>query len=317
MWDGLIQMKPIERVRAVQQITAAMLESLDWDDISIFFTRLGLDEPESFNNKDELVRRYLARCSDAVLVEIGEQLGLAEAPVEDERFPVRQSKYWLSDHFRVFISHVHTARKSAGTLKSAMQAYGITAFVAHDDIETSDEWREEILSALMSMHAFVAVLTEDFSTSAWTDQEVGIAVARDVLVIPLSKGAIPYGFIGKYQSFNGAGRTVAEVAESVFRAICSSPRTRPEMIKCLVNTISRASDADTAIFRIQKLDRIDGVQVEDWARVRQDVSAHAVLGRSAPLLHALNGALVRHGLEPLSAGQLARPVPAFDDEIPF
>ena len=107
---------------------------------------------------------------------------------------VADSKYWLIDHFRVFISHVHTAKKQAGGLRNALQKYSISAFVAHEDIDTSDEWREEILRSLMSMDAFVAILSPDFNGSKWTDQEVGIAVARDVLLIPINRGQDPMGF---------------------------------------------------------------------------------------------------------------------------
>ena len=34
-------------------------------------------------------------------------------------------------------------------------------------------------------------LTDDFHPSLWTDQEVGVALARAVLVIPIRKGATP------------------------------------------------------------------------------------------------------------------------------
>src|SRR4029077_1769210 len=123
------------------------------------------------------------------------------------------SKYWLIDHFRVFISHVHTAKAQAGGLRIALQRYAISAFVAHDDIDTSDEWREEILRSLMSMDAFVAILTSDFISSKWTDQEVGIAVARDVLLIPINKGQDPHGLLAKYQALSSKGLLVKDVAD--------------------------------------------------------------------------------------------------------
>jgi hypothetical protein len=67
----------------------------------------------------ELTRGYLAGCSDDVLLDIAHQLGLDIAPEEhdDGLIALGDSKYWLIDHFRVFISHVHTAKLQAGALR--------------------------------------------------------------------------------------------------------------------------------------------------------------------------------------------------------
>ena len=53
------------------------------------------------------------------------------------------------------------------------------------------------------MDALAAILTPGFNESKWTDQEVGVAVGRGSLIIPIRKGMNPYGFIGKYQGMQG------------------------------------------------------------------------------------------------------------------
>ena len=88
-------------------------------------------------------------------------------------------------------------------LRDSLDRYGVSCFVAHEDIEPTKEWQDEIEGALFSMDALVALLTERFSESCWTDQEIGIAYGRGVPVVPVRLGTDPYGFIGKYQALAG------------------------------------------------------------------------------------------------------------------
>lgn len=52
------------------------------------------------------------------------------------------------------------------------------------------------------MDALVALMTEDFHDSFWTDQEVGFAFGRGIPVISVKLGRDPYGFIGKFQALS-------------------------------------------------------------------------------------------------------------------
>jgi hypothetical protein len=314
-------MRAIDRVHAERQLMKAFKEQMGWTDTDLFFKRLRIPRPKFGDEVEytlsDLTRGYLAGCSDDVLLEIAHQLGLDVAPEDhkDGLVALGDSKYWLIDHCRVFISHVHTAKVQAGALRHVLQRYAISAFVAHEDIDTSDEWREEILRSLMSMDAFVAILSPDFNSSKWTDQEVGIAVARDVLMVPISRGEQPYGFLSKYQALMSKGLLAKDVAADVFRAICANARTKGRMIESLTRTISTGSDVSEALFRIEKLNSIEGVGVEDWERVRENVAGSAVLRTSQQLLDGLNPILREKGLAPI---ELGGPKPkSLDDEIPF
>ena len=116
-------MRAIDRVHAERQLLAAFSEQMGWSDINLFFKRLRIPRPEfdtdSSYTLPELTRGYLAGCSDDVLLDIAHQLGLDIAPEEhdDGLIALGDSKYWLIDHFRVFISHVHTAKLQAGALR--------------------------------------------------------------------------------------------------------------------------------------------------------------------------------------------------------
>jgi hypothetical protein len=87
-------------------------------------------------------------------------------------------------------------------LKESLRVFGISAFVAHEDIHPTKEWQDEIENALFSMDAFVALMTEEFHESIWTDQEVGVAFGRGVPIISVKLGKDPYGFIGKFQALS-------------------------------------------------------------------------------------------------------------------
>src|ERR1700677_3202059 len=107
---------------------------------------------------------------------------------------------WGENGYRVFLSHKGGVKKETSRLKDELEVYGISAFVAHADIEPTKEWQQEIENALATMQAFVALMTPDFHDSNWTDQEVGFALGRGVPIIAAKMGKDPYGFIGKFQA---------------------------------------------------------------------------------------------------------------------
>lgn len=100
-------------------------------------------------------------------------------------------------------------------MKKALASLGVDAFMAHDDIQVSQHWRDRILEELRRMQVFVPLLSVNFKTSDWTAQEVGFAMSRpEVLIVPASlDGTVPSGFLGAYQ----ARKLDEEVNPSFFR----------------------------------------------------------------------------------------------------
>jgi hypothetical protein len=96
---------------------------------------------------------------------------------------------------------------------------GFDAFVAHEDIEPSRQWREAIEEALATCHALVAYVTPDFRESNWCSQEVGWALGRGVAVLPVRAGADPYGFFGAIQAVNEGGRADVPIAVDIAGAL--------------------------------------------------------------------------------------------------
>ena len=152
---------------------------------------------------------------------------------------------WGDGALRVFISHVEKDKEFAASLKVSLERRGMASFVAHEDIEPMREWELEIERALFSMDVLVALLTEGFSESKWTDQEVGVAVGRRVPIVPIRMGKDPYGFMAKYQAIPGSDRA-SGVADSIFRYVLSNEGLRGFGNDMLIAALSKSGSFDSS-----------------------------------------------------------------------
>jgi hypothetical protein len=105
-------------------------------------------------------------------------------------------------YIKVFISHRDNVKQIVSNIKKEFELFGISSFVAHEDIEPTEEWVKEILRALQSMDLFIVFISEDFFLSKWTNQEIGFAIGRDIPIIPIkyNTNKNPEGFISIIQA---------------------------------------------------------------------------------------------------------------------
>jgi len=144
-------------------------------------------------------------------------------------------RIWTKNQFRVFLSHKSTHKKEVATLKKELENYGICAFVAHNDIEPSKEWQDEIEKALLSMDAFVALITEDFydGEGDWTNQEIGFSIAFDIPHIYVDLGNNPRGFAAKIQALKCFW---ANASREIFNVLSTFSEVQNYLIENLKNT---------------------------------------------------------------------------------
>jgi hypothetical protein len=71
---------------------------------------------------------------------------------------------------RAFISYAHVDRLLAGQAQTVLGEVGISAFLAHEDLEVSDEWRECLLRELAQCQLFVPLLSKHYLSSTWAQQ---------------------------------------------------------------------------------------------------------------------------------------------------
>lgn len=173
--------------------------------------------------------------------------------------------FWVKHFFRLFISHVSSIKTQASEIQKELWRFGISGFVAHEDIEPTKEWLDEIKLALGTMDALVALLTPDFKDSNWTSQEVGIGIARGALVLSVRLGLDPFGFLGKDQGYQGLNKTPAQIAAAIFDILIKNPTTSDHMARCLVDcfeTVDTWEDARHYMGLIEKISVLNSSLLE-------------------------------------------------------
>ena len=100
----------------------------------------------------------------------------------------------------LFVTHAHEDTEAANETKEALRTIGFAGFVAHQDIEPTREWEDEILRNLRTCVGLVVVSTSYGRSSAWVNQEIGFAVGRGVPVIAVDRGSPPWGMLYRFQS---------------------------------------------------------------------------------------------------------------------
>jgi TIR domain len=180
-------------------------------------------------------------------------------------------------------------------------------------IEPTREWQKVIELALRSCDVLMAYVTPDFAQSRWTDQEVGWAMGRGVVLIPVKVGADPYGFFGTYQAVQvadpGDPRAVATaivraIAVAVFRRQrVGADRLIQPMATAVADAFCRSATFQGAARRFELLRLVPpGALTEaQLARLEEAVrglegssDAHLIGGENVSLLDGLLELLARH-----------------------
>ncbi len=220
-------------------------------------TRLkeGLNQLNDIGN--EFVSDVFLELLEGAQSEWRQESGLLLGP-EKAIAPGAEARIWKQDQYRVFLSHKSEVKVEVGELKKELAIYGMSGFVAHEDIHPTQEWMGEIEAALETADAFVAVLTDKFHESLWTDQEVGYALARGIPIIALRLGRDPYGFIGKFQALACNWNTAAVGAAKLLMR-------HDRMLAAYIEAISRARSFAEANFLGAILSSIEEISVESAA----------------------------------------------------
>ncbi len=200
------------------------------------------------------ILEMIEQASDEALLELAQHLGFTlESPVSSYIEPA----FWRKGMFRLFISHLAIHKKWAGELQEALLEFGISAFVAHSDIEPTTEWQDQIETALLTCDALVALLHDKFHESKWTDQEIGFAMGRGVPVFSVHFGEAPYGFIGRFQAFNGTKSDPPTLAHQIFKAYHKNKQTKKLMSEVLVRLFEESGSFLEAKARIGYLEELE------------------------------------------------------------
>jgi hypothetical protein len=179
------------------------------------------------------------------------QMSQVNSPLPQDEKAI--GRIWKPGMFRLFISHRTEDKLEITTLKDELASYGIFGFVAHKDIEVNQEWEREIRYGLNSMQALVAIVTPEFHKSHWTNQEIGIALGRGVLVTSIRAGSDPKGFTASIQGMPGNLDHPQSLALAIVDALLKHPSTSLQMREALIEGLLHSGSYNVTIACFNRL----------------------------------------------------------------
>ena len=177
---------PSQRITLLKEISTR-LGAESWPLIDVTLKQFSAPTSTEWNGTSAAyVLNMLEDEPDRTLIDLAQHVGYQFE--EEGTSPRVDPPFWRKGMLRLFVTHLATYRAFAGELQEALLPYGISSFVAHNDIEPTLEWQAQIETALATCDALVALLHERFHESKWTDQEIGFAMGRGVPAFTIRTG---------------------------------------------------------------------------------------------------------------------------------
>lgn len=305
-----MSLTPSQRIKILKAVAHRLAED-EWPLIDLTLTQFKLPMSTSWSGeKIAYVLEMAKDASDETLNGLAEHF---ELPAALPGAPsVYRPSFWKDGTLKVFISHLAAHRKFAGELQEQLLKLGISAFVAHNDIEPTLEWQTEIERGLATCDSLVALLHPDFHLSNWTDQEIGFAMGLGVPVFAVRLGQDPYGFIGRFQAFNGMGRTPAAIARELFDAYRKHKQTQRMMPDILVTLLARSHSFDASKIRTGYLEELTNWDPSFTVRIRSAIKQNSQVGGSWGVPERLEALIGKWDPTAKDTSHAS-----LDDEIPF
>ena len=186
-------MNAFERLELIDRIGRELQSIMSYAEIKTYLKVHGVDTAKAtsnVNSKWVYSKDLLSGEPEDIILRIADELKVPHNHVVTESGKVLEANFWEPFHLKLFLSHLSVFKVTTRKLQKALRKFGISAFVAHVDIEPTREWQNEIEAGLYSMDALAAILMPGFKESDWTDQEIGVAIGRGVLGRPWKTQAI-------------------------------------------------------------------------------------------------------------------------------
>jgi len=250
----------------------------EWPLVDVTLTQFKLATSEEWQgDKSAYILHMVKTASDVALIELAQHVGffLQEAPK-----PGVDPPFWRKRMFRLFISHLSSERVFAAELQEALLRFGISSFVAHNDIEPTLEWQAQIETALSTADSLVALLHPKFHASNWTDQEIGFAMGRGLPVFAVRFGQDPYGFIARFQAFVGQGKPALPLARELFDSYRKNKQSQRRMAEVLVSLFEDSGSFAEAKARVGYLEELEVWESGFVSRIEAALDANSQISGS-------------------------------------
>ena len=248
-----MSLNPSERIKIISE-ACRRLAIEEWPLIDLTLTQFGLPTTDSWSGgKEDYIIKSASDAPDDILISLAHHIGFEVSSPETGVEP----PFWKDNFVKVFISHLSAHHVFAEELKDEMVSFGLTGFVAHTDIEPTTEWQNEIETALATCDVLIALLNDGFKESSWTDQEVGFAMGRGLPVFSIRFDQDPYGFIGRFQAFNGNRKSAEELAKEIFDALRQNKQTQRKMAEVIVTLFEQSHNYQHAKENMELLENLE------------------------------------------------------------
>ena len=270
-------LSPSERVALIKEI-AGRLATEDWPLIDVTLKQFSLPWTDDWQGTEHAyVLHMIEKAPDQSLIDLAQHVGFQFEEVTRRRI---EPPFWRKGMFRVFVTHLAIHRDFAGELQEALLKFGVSCFIAHNDIEPTQEWQTQIETALATCDTLVALLHKNFHLSKWTDQEIGFSMGRGVPAFAVRFDQDPYGFIGRFQAFNGTGKTAAVLGRELFDAYRKNKQTQRRMSEVLVGLFEESISFAEAKARIGYLEDLEIWEPSFSTRIRSAAKTNSQVSGS-------------------------------------
>jgi len=296
-------MNGLEKLEFLESIAVELQGRMTFSDIEAYFKGHGVptEDTSQHGSKRTYSKEMLSNVEESTLFDIATELGIIKESTK-VKTAKKEVTFWKTGHFKLFLSHLATFKVPTSHLQAALRKYAISSFVAHEDIEPTKEWQQEIEAGLQTMDALAAILMPGFKESNWCDQEIGVAVGRDVLIIPIRRGLDPYGFIGKYQGIQAHGKNIGEVAKAIFHTLVKSPKTQNKMLLAISGSIVNATSPEEALDKVAIIKSLESIPTDILKSLKVQIADNKLLTDSQDFINQLNTMLTKFKVSKLLIG---------------
>ena len=241
-----------ERINLYKSISIKLSKE-DWSIIDITLHSYKFPTEEYFQGDSYYyILEMIKGEDDHKLLQLAEHLNILTNNQSSEL----KTNFWINGFFKLFISHKAENKDLATEIKAKLESYSVSSFVAHEDIEPTKEWQNEIELGLKTCDALLAIMTKGFHESNWTDQEIGYVIGREKLIIPIKMGEDLYGFIGKYQAIQFNDDT-DKFCNELFEILLKNKKSNKMMANSIVHKFENSDSYARAKSNIELLERIN------------------------------------------------------------
>ena len=272
-------------------------------DIVFFLPASVMEEIDLRKEKSyrEEIRKDLERCRDvedeyfqnvffACENENDEEYRQAVSLNARSRVDPKTLDIWKPGLVRLFISHRDKHKKEARELADALEAYGISSFVAHEAIEAMTEWQAEIMKGLETMEIMLTFITDDFHESVWVNQEIGFALARNIPILSLKlQSTDPRGFVSGKQALKGNFERPSDSALEIYRLLEKKLNDKKRLQSALITAFIESPNWDNTRDQFDRLNKVvESLSEKEVERIIDGFKKNDQLYRAAYLKNKYN-----------------------------